>query len=140
MEESPWADGKCFPWSRRLNPRGTWAHMEQLCNSSHPGRGLPRLCPCFECTGVHWGAAKMYEGPRHAFGMPKFNTRVRPGYRLDVARRAAVGGWDSRASLTGVIKHWPLHWMETKLANSWAPTLDILLDPAGLSWPTRCLH
>lgn len=37
----------------------------------------------------------------------------------------------------GVIKHWPLHWMEIELANSWAPTLDIILDPAGLSWPTR---
>ena len=133
MEGIPWADSKCFPWSRRLNPRGIWVRTEWLCTSSHPHRGLPRLCPCSVCTGVHWGTAKMYERQRHAFGMPGFNTRVWPGYSLDMARRTAVGGWDSRASLSEVIKHWPLHWMETKLANSWALTLDV--DPTPLGFP-----
>lgn len=92
----------------------------------------PRLgLPCSVCTGVRWGTAKTYEGQRQAFGMPGFNTRVWPEHSLDVAGRAAVRGWDSRASLTGVIKHWPLHWMETKLADSRALTLDLYPTQPG---------
>lgn len=51
MEGSPWADTKCFPWSRRLNPRGIWAQMEWLCTSSHQAGVCPGSAPALCVLG-----------------------------------------------------------------------------------------